>query len=211
MDLVPIKQLTRSQLLGEESEDERKGVDFVSYVGDDNDNTFYGFASDDHAEMRGGNDTVYGYGGDDIAYGGTGRDTLYGGTDDDTLYDDDGNDYVYGGSGRDTVYGGAGNDTFDTVNADSEAVYGGDGEDRIYSGTFSTISVDGGFGDDYLYIDSVSGEFDGDWNDDVIEVQRLDFGTVLGGAGNDVIRQANLITGDGGSDVTMIWRSCSSG
>ncbi|WP_448102672.1 calcium-binding protein [Luteibacter jiangsuensis] len=91
----------------------------------DNDDTLYGYASDDEITGGLGKDVLYGSGGNDRLDGGEGDDKLYGG---------DGNDVLTGGSGNDRLEGGAGSDTY---------IFGrGDGTDTIYNKDTSAGRLD---------------------------------------------------------------------
>ena len=63
-------------------------------IGNDGDNSIYGW---------GGNDTLTGHGGDDYLWGGAGADTLIGGAGDDILRGGVGADILMGGTGNDTL------------------------------------------------------------------------------------------------------------
>jgi Ca2+-binding RTX toxin-like protein len=80
-----------------------------------------------------------------------------------------------GGAGPDTLSGGGGTDT----------VLGGEGDDSV-GGDFGADHVDGGPGDDTADYDNV-----------MPDVERI-----IGGAGDDVLRGAQLV-GDGGDDVLL--------
>ncbi|HAU84669.1 MAG TPA: hypothetical protein DCW90_03930, partial [Lachnospiraceae bacterium] len=75
----------------------------------DND-SIYGYQSDDVIKAGAGKDTVYGYGGNDTIYGEEGNDTLRGGDGADKLYGGEGNDTLYGENGNDILKGEEGDD-----------------------------------------------------------------------------------------------------
>ena len=137
-------------------------LQFLNYLGDDEDNSIYGGEYDD---------TLRGWGGNDYLYGAAGNDTLDGGAGDDTLDDDEGNDiYVFGrGYGQDIVYSWDENLSFtdvvrfqpDVAPTDVAVSQATDGTyDLVLSikGTDDTLTISGFFDPDYgrnMQIDGV--------------------------------------------------------
>ncbi|MBE9095001.1 calcium-binding protein [Tychonema sp. LEGE 07203] len=79
-------------------------------LGDDANNTAFGFAGDDIIIGNGGNDTLAGSRNNDIISGGTGNDQLFGGKGDDNLNGGEGDDTLVGGLGSDLLISGSGRD-----------------------------------------------------------------------------------------------------
>ena len=117
-------------------------------VGDNHDNTVYGFMGNDAIQGNDGHDVLYGYKGDDVISGGLGNDKLYGGEDEDTLNGNEGNDEISGGLGNDKLYGGEHEDTLYGHKGDDE-ISGGTGDDKLYGGEGADTLV-GGVGNDIL-------------------------------------------------------------
>jgi VCBS repeat-containing protein len=82
-------------------------VNFVelaeTLVGDDNDNTIFGYGENDDIDGAAGHDTIDAGTGDDTVRGGGGDDTVLGGTGDDTVTGGAGNDTITGGGGLDAA------------------------------------------------------------------------------------------------------------
>ena len=76
----------------------------LSLIGDDTDNTIYGYYNE--------NNTLIGNGGNDTLHGGYGNNILIGGNGNDTLYGGHGNNILIGGTDNDTLYGNYGDDTY---------------------------------------------------------------------------------------------------
>jgi Ca2+-binding RTX toxin-like protein len=108
------------------------------FIGDENDNSFWGTTDKDYIDGRGGNDFLYGWSGDDLLIGSSGNDYLDGGSGNDRLWGDEDNDYLYGGEGRDTLDGGRGDD-FIEGGSGSDVIWGEYGSDTIYGGAGSDI------------------------------------------------------------------------
>ena len=120
-------------------------------IGNDKDNSLYGFKGEDTLIGNAGNDNLFGGddndildggSGDDILTGGAGNDILRGGSGDDSLsgsFGDDileggeGDDYLKGDSGNDFLYGGSGNDTLIGASSKTQIneLKGGEGDDLI--------------------------------------------------------------------------------
>jgi Ca2+-binding RTX toxin-like protein len=161
------------------------------------------------ADIRGGNDTLYGESGNDILRGGSGNDTLDGGEGDDKLDGGEGSDYIYGGKGNDTIngnlsprwtpddhdtlHGDSGNDIIDGGNG-NDMIYGGDGDDILIGGSGNNV-LEGGAGNDNL-----NGGFWGFEN------------LLYGGDGNDVlhVNSAGQFSGGLGSDIFKIYKNTAS-
>ncbi|MGB4828782.1 MAG: CAP domain-containing protein [Paracoccaceae bacterium] len=101
------------------------GLDDLSLIGSNFNNTLIGNAGDNQLKGLGGHDRLYGMNGDDILFGhdgndtlagGNGNDKLLGGTGADILTGDAGSDWLRGDAGNDTVSGGAGADRFIFLN-----------------------------------------------------------------------------------------------
>ncbi|NQY21938.1 MAG: tandem-95 repeat protein, partial [Campylobacteraceae bacterium] len=120
-------------------------------IGNDKDNSLYGFKGEDTLIGNAGNDNLFGGddndildggSGDDILTGGAGNDILRGGSGDDSLsgsFGDDileggeGDDYLKADSGNDFLYGGSGNDTLIGASSKTQIneLKGGEGDDLI--------------------------------------------------------------------------------
>ena len=96
----------------------------LSLIGDDTDNTIYGYYNE--------NNTLIGNGGNDTLHGGYGNNILIGGNGNDTLYGGHGNNILIGGTDNDTLYGNYGDDTyiFDKGNG-ADTIIDDDGDDTI--------------------------------------------------------------------------------
>ena len=125
-------------------------------------------------------DTLTGTIGDDTMHGFGGNDAIYGGYNDDVIYGGEGADILDGQGGVDRLEGEGGDDTLIDIQTISAAtsgavLLGGDGDDSL------TISRNG------LEFNAL---IDGGAGDDVIHTTRIT-GTILGGAGNDIVTMTN--------------------
>ncbi|MBU4337886.1 MAG: putative Ig domain-containing protein, partial [Actinobacteria bacterium] len=180
-------------------------LQFLNYLGDDEDNSIYGGEYDD---------TLRGWGGNDYLYGAAGNDTLDGGAGDDTLDDDEGNDiYVFGrGYGQDIVYSWDENLSFtdvvrfqpDVAPTDVAVSQATDGTyDLVLSikGTDDTLTISGFFDPDYgrnMQIDGVEFADGTVWN-----VEKLM--ALASGVANDIVITGtagdNILTGTAANDT----------
>ncbi|MBC8108343.1 MAG: hypothetical protein H7Z14_17285 [Anaerolineae bacterium] len=142
--------------------------------------------SDDVANVfygQAGNDTLKGGPGNDTLNGGAHHDKLYGDAGHDALNGAQGNDFFSGGNGRDTLNGGADADTFSGgLDADTVA-YGG------------LINLN-------LSADNIANDGAPNEGDNI----QIDVETLIGGAGNDVIRGSaghNVLRGSFGNDTLI--------
>ncbi len=117
----------------------------MTAYGDDKNNSFNGFSSDETFYAGAGNDNIHGMDGNDTLYGEDGNDSLTGGNGNDALYGGDGNDVLDGGAGNDILDGGAGDDTLEGGSGADVYRFGfGDGNDVIvkdYAPSASEASV----------------------------------------------------------------------
>jgi Ca2+-binding RTX toxin-like protein len=165
--------------------------------------TINGTPGDDTLAGGLGNDTVNGLAGDDTLTGGFGNDILNGGDDDDHLDGQWANDTLNGGDGNDVLT--------DTLGGD-DIFNGGDGDDVLTDSASGNDTLNGGNGNDTITVTRSSGNaifsVDGGDGNDSITMERAR-GTVLGGAGNDILvidGTGTLLTVDGGSgddDITI--------
>ncbi|WP_137156385.1 calcium-binding protein [Rhizobium sp. FKL33] len=149
--------------------------------------TIMGTRGDDVINLRGaqndlrlagddGNDLLYGNDLDNVIVGGTGIDTLYGGRGDDTLYSED--------TSSNTMF----------KEGDLNKLYGDAGDDRlIFIGNYG--SGWGGAGNDVFiaettYLHDIEGSFYGGGGNDLFKMDSVD-GTVVGGAGKDILEIAH--------------------
>ena len=96
----------------------------LSLIGDDTDNTIYGYYNE--------NNTLIGNGGNDTLHGGYGNNILIGGNGNDTLYGGHGNNILIGGTDNDTLYGNYGDDTYIFDKGDgADTIIDDDGDDTI--------------------------------------------------------------------------------
>ncbi|WP_448657702.1 M10 family metallopeptidase C-terminal domain-containing protein [Sphingomonas sp. CJ99] len=180
-----------------------------------------GLAGDDYISASLGNDSVL---------GGDGNDSLLGDAGDDVLDGGAGNDNLTGGAGIDRLIGGAGNDsaTFD-IDDLTDSFDGGAGTDTINlvrAGSapltmtsagiaalglnirsIESVRITGGSGDDVLQVESgfVTVDLSGGEGNDTLYGSdgTTGFGSLRGGAGDDVIRAGtgrHFMYGDAGAD-----------
>jgi hypothetical protein len=205
---TPELGVTRAALLGAGS----CPPDMIVIVGDNNQNTLFGTASDDCILGYGGNDTIHGLGGDDVLIGGTGTDTLYGNDGDDTLYGEDHTDYLYGNAGNDTLRGGGSSDYIDGGD-DDDTAYGDMGNDLIAGGLgndtlFGSIGEDtirGGDGDDRIFGEADADDLYGEAGNDIVDGGSSS-DVIGGGTGDDVIQggpNSDTLQGDDGNDAII--------
>jgi hypothetical protein len=116
------------------------GVEYVSVLGDDGDDTVGGSALRDELEGDAGDDTLRGGGGDDQLSGGDGTDTLLGGAGDDTLAAALGSDALDGQGGSDTYR----LDLFESGPSMRVADTGADGTDTIELPDCDGVTVQAG-------------------------------------------------------------------
>ena len=150
-----------------------------------NNDTLYGYSTDDNLSSEDGNDTVYGYGGNDTINGGMGRDTLNGDDGQDIINGGTGNDVLNGGAGNDLLYGNEDNDTLKGENG-NDVLDGGVGNDVLYGGDGSDIYRFGrGYNQDIIY------NFDNDvLGVNIDKIQLIDLNPVdlvFVRSGNDLI------------------------
>jgi Ca2+-binding RTX toxin-like protein len=201
-----------------------------------------------------GDDTMSGLAGDDRLTGGFGNDILDGGDDSDTLDGEWANDIVNGGEGddvvtdtrggNDTLGGGNGNDVVTDTGGGNDVLNGGEGDDiltdsaggnDIFNGgggndtitaqrtVNATLTVDAGDGDDSITLTRANGSVLGGAGNDVMVIDTaltmtvnggagddditIDAATVIGGAGNDIIRSkggTQVLTLGAGKDIVLI-------
>jgi Ca2+-binding RTX toxin-like protein len=165
-----------------------------------------------------GNDRLNGGNGDDVLDGGASDDRLNGGAGDDILDGGDNNDRLNGGGGDDVILDGSGDDR----------VNGGAGDDTVVAGSGSDV-FNGGRGYDSIDFSNASGALDinlgqrsvvsltdgddritgfeqvtGSAFDDTITGSNRGGETLVGGAGDDVIRGLrgdDTLTGGDGADT----------
>ncbi len=125
-----------------------------SFIGNNAENIFKGFAGDDTMLGGGGNDQLIGGHGNDLIEGGAGNDQMSGGTGDDTLRGSIGTDFLGGGAGNDLLEGGDGADIFDA----------GTGNDTARGGT----------GNDIFTYRSGLDSYAGDAGSDTVDFNQLD-------------------------------------
>lgn len=182
--------------------------------GEDGDDVLFGEAGDDQISGGDGNDIIDGGDGDDQLFGDAGNDVIDGGDGADLVKGGDGDDTLAGGAGNDTVKGGAGNDKI-ADGAGEDTNLGGEGNDTIVAARDRADDIhDGGDGSDTLDlsltksgvdVDLVSGTAEGcEIGTDAI----TGFETVIGGAGDDTIREGagrnTVMAGAGDDDVRAV-------
>jgi Ca2+-binding RTX toxin-like protein len=148
---------------------------------------------DDRVEGGDGDDVLLGQAGDDCLVGGAGDDFIAGGDGDDELHGSAGDDQLLGGKGRDDVKGNAGDDIV-KVDADraNDAYDGGSGRDTLDLGALECDTL----------VDLVQGRLSGiDAGDDTIR----QFEVVIGGSGDDTLvisnETATTMSGGRGRDT----------
>ena len=119
-----------------------------------------------------GSDLIQGLLGNDQLYGGAGNDTLEGGGGADFIRGEIGSDVIEGGTENDNLYGDEGNDS----------LYGEDGNDYLSQGNGIGL-LDGGDGNDRL---------DASFDFEAVNTSE----TLIGGIGNDTIRNVGYASGD---------------
>jgi Ca2+-binding RTX toxin-like protein len=139
---------------------------------------FFGYAPDGSPPVA---LVLNGTAGDDVLTGEAGNDVIHG---------LGGNDMIDGKNGSDTIYGDEGNDTLVDYDGAAANLYGGIGNDTLIVSRYAPS-----------YISSPS-IIDGGDDDDFIDVR---FGnpsmTILGGAGNDIVRV--VIAGPGPAAIDL--------
>ncbi len=97
---------------------------------DEND-SLYGYATNDLIQGLDGDDTIYAAAGNDTLSGGYGSDNLDGNDGNDLIEGGADNDWLYGGSGTDNLQGQSGNDWM-AGNAGNDTLSGGTGNDIYF-------------------------------------------------------------------------------
>lgn len=137
--------------------------------------------------------SLSGGGGRDFLIGGLGEDSLFGGFGDDVLGGGAGDDGFDGGVGNDRIFAGSGDDVI--VDLDGNAtIYGGLGADDVH---FTSGVAYGGVGAD-RFMGSFNGQAYGGAGADLFEVRAQDFGSWVGGAGNDRFTLSGSVPLQGG-------------
>jgi Ca2+-binding RTX toxin-like protein len=186
----------------------------------------FGGGGDDALNAGEGNNLLQGNAGSDLLTGGAGNDTIYGGQDNDQIHVGDGvnfgqgnkgDDNIIAGLGANTLLGGQGDDTItagagpnflngnlgdDVVHAGggNDQVFGEDGNDTLNAGDGDSF-VDGGDGDDSIAAGLGSNTISGGNGDDTISSQSARVSQLDGGAGDDQIFGAGVLTGGDGNDT----------
>ena len=166
--------------------------------------------------------------GDDVLTGGAGADIIYGGQDNDRIAVGGGNNFAQGNRGNDTISGSTtGNDTLlggqgnDLIGATAA---GGAGDFGIFSNPIGASGggadfLNGNLGDDIIFAglgdDTIFGEDGNDNLNDAGGRNQIDggvgndtivaggSGTILGGAGDDVVGLLQSVAGAGGRTVLV--------
>jgi Ca2+-binding RTX toxin-like protein len=129
-------------------------------LGNSDDGTINGTATDDYIVLLAGADKSDGRAGRDTIAGGDDADLLQGGAQEDQVFGEDGDDDVSGGKGSDIVDGGSGNDVVDG-GAGDDYLFGAEGDDTLtggdgggsdtMSGGRGNDSYEGGAGNDEMF------------------------------------------------------------
>ncbi|MEI7643741.1 MAG: putative Ig domain-containing protein [Chloroflexales bacterium] len=176
-------------------------------IGTPGDDVIVGRGGDDWINGMGGNDTICGGDGNDTLVGGAGDDTLFGGAGDDTLYgdlatteDDSGS---HDGADHGASTGDAASDGHDHANQDRKTSeddhHGGD------AGTSHHTDPNGGndqlfgeAGNDHLFGNAGDDRLDGGTGDDDLDGGAGDADVLVGGEGNDTLRDRDGVNGASG-------------
>ena len=173
-----------------------------------------------------GNDVIVGQGGDDWINGMGGNDTICGGDGNDTLVGGAGDDTLFGGAGDDTLYGdlatteddSGSHDRADHGASTGDAASDGHGDhanqDRKTSeddhhgedaGTSHHTDPNGGndqlfgeAGNDHLFGNAGDDRLDGGTGDDDLDGGAGDADVLVGGEGNDTLRDRDGVNGASG-------------
>lgn len=168
-------------------------------LGQAEDDTIFGWESNDRILDSSGNNIVNGNAGDDTIYGAQGNDLLRGGTGNDILYGDKGDNTVFGDKGNDLIFVGVGNNLVNGNEGD-DTIYGAQENDLLRGGKNQDL-IFGNAGDDTIY---------GDWGADTITGMGGDDIFVIGRTNNAITRTTggpNRITvtiPDGKSSVDVV-------
>ena len=166
------------------------------------------------------NNTLIGNGVNNSLYGGQGNDYLNGRDGNDKLYGEAGRDYLDGGTGLDTLVGGTGSDSYkiDSI-ADTITEYSNQGIDAVQSSvsyrlgnnlenlTLSGTKAIKGIGNalaNTLSGNSANNFLDGgNGNDTLSDSEFYDYDTLVGGAGDDYLRDVinSTLVGNAGDDT----------
>ena len=154
---------------------------------------------------------LVGTAGDDVLVGTSGDDVILAGLGDDLVQAGDGNDTVEGGEGDDVLEGQVGGDVLLGGAGDDELI-GGEGADRLVGGAGDDLLAGGAGADTADYADDTAGvtvdlaagtaEGEASGSDTLVSIE-----TVIGGAGNDVLKGDagdNRLEGGAGTDTLVL-------
>lgn len=199
-----------------------------------------GNKGDDNIQGATGVDTLLGGQGSDTIDGGGGLDFLNGNLGDDhvrgagQLFGEGGDDRLDlnvsgtsstldGGAGNDYLtalqnggvihlVGGDGDDTVSSSMDGAVTVLGGAGDDRLSLHEHAIKFVDGGDGNDWIQVDSgVAQAFGGAGDDTITMAYPMNFSTLSGGDGNDVLSGGEFVTVDGGAGNDTLFGAAMTG